>query len=210
MEMSINLGEIASALAQAQSEMRNPTNNATNPFFKSKYAPLNEVINVTKPILSKYGLSFFQFTASKDDGSIGVSTMILHSSGQYIKTDYLWLRPTKDDPQGQGSAITYARRYSLNAALGVVGDKEDDDGNAASEVRTKQEKAKEDFNLPKEEEIELNIIKCADCGKAIQGYVTPGGTAISPEAIAERSTKTYGVPLCVECGKKRKNVQSEG
>ena len=204
MEMNHQINELAAALARAQSEMRNPTTNATNPFFKSKYAPLNEVINVTKPILSKYGLSFIQMATTKEM-AVGVATMLLHESGQYILSEYLWLTPVKDDPQAYGSALTYARRYSLCAVLGVVGDK-DDDGNAASEVRVKQEKE----NIPEEEELELNVIKCADCGKAIQGHVTPGGTAISPEAIAERSVKTYGVPLCVECGKKRKNVQVEG
>ena len=88
------------------------------------------MIDETKPILHKHGLTVMQFPGG-DGERITVRTMILHDSGEWIETEPLTLKPVKLDPQGAGSAITYARRYSYAAALSLsLGD--DDDGNAAS------------------------------------------------------------------------------
>jgi hypothetical protein len=130
MEMSESITKVSAALVQAQTEMRNPYNSADNPFFKSHYAPLDAILSLVRPILAKNGLLIMQSTGG--DGSYAsVTTTVLHSSGEYIRSDPLILRPSKLDPQGIGSALTYARRYSLSAILGIAGD-DDDDANSIS------------------------------------------------------------------------------
>ena len=102
---------------------------ANNPFFKSKYASLPDVVKAAAPILAKHDLCVMQFPGI-EDGQDALFTIVLHKSGQHIG-DVMLLKLPKNDAQGQGSAMTYARRYSYMAALGLVAD-EDDDGNAAS------------------------------------------------------------------------------
>ena len=114
--------------------MAGATKGAANPFFKSKYANLEEVIKVVKDAFSAYGLCFVQFPIS-GEGTAGVETIILHESGEFISNEFL-LKCSKADPQGMGSAITYARRYGLQSACGIPS--EDDDGNAASAPMSKQ------------------------------------------------------------------------
>lgn len=129
---------LAFALSKFQEEVHNPANTATNPQFRSKYAPLDVVINTVKPILAKNGLSFIQSTGAQGE-SIEITTMLLHESGEYIISDPLVLPAyqlkkggEKDfNAQGAGSAITYGRRYSLSAMLGLSSE-DDDDGNVAS------------------------------------------------------------------------------
>lgn len=128
MEMSSNITELATALAKAQGEIKNATKSSDNPYFKSKYADLAEVLNVAREPLAKNGLSIMQANEGVANGYMSVTTLLLHSSGQYIKATGTF--PVgKQDPQGAGSALTYARRYSLAAMLGIA--QEDDDGNAA-------------------------------------------------------------------------------
>ena len=201
--ITTEINELAVALAKAQSEITNPKNTANNPFFKSKYAPLSEVINVTKPILAKYGLSFLQSTTTVD-GMVGVSTLLLHTSGQYIETEPLFVKPVKDDPQGMGSAVTYARRYSLSALLGIIGDSEDDDGNAASKVSQEAQRKADQFNYPGDRPLtddDIKPILCEICGNAITGYTQKNGNVISPQEVANRSEKKYGKCICVACAR---------
>lgn len=135
MKTSESVKNIAKALAQFQAEVKNPTNTANNPYFNSKYAPLDEVLNTVRPILSKHGLSVLQFP-SGDGQNIIVTTVVMHESGEWIESDPLTLRADKATAQGAGSAITYARRYSLSAVLGISSE-DDDDGNYATQ-QTKQ------------------------------------------------------------------------
>lgn len=130
MKQSENLNELFTALAKAQGEFRTAKKNTTNPFFKSKYADLEEVVDACRQSLSKNGLSFMQMTELTKDGLI-LNTRVCHSSGQWIESEYP-IDPVKKDPQGLGSAITYAKRYALGAMLGVVSEEEDDDGEAAT------------------------------------------------------------------------------
>jgi hypothetical protein len=127
MNMSESIKELSSALAKAQAEMANPKKNSSNPFFKSKYADLSEVINVSKPVLASHGLSILQLPGYQD-GLVSVETVITHESGEYISS-IMSLPPVKGDPQAVGSAVTYARRYALAAICGIA--QEDDDGNEA-------------------------------------------------------------------------------
>lgn len=120
---------LAVALVKAQSEFQPALKSSLNPHFKSKYADLSTVWEVARPVLVKHGLAVIQ-APDVVEGKQALRTTVLHTSGQWISSLYL-LNPVKQDPQGQGSAMTYARRYSLSSMLGIVSE-DDDDGNAAS------------------------------------------------------------------------------
>lgn len=125
MKQSDTIAVIATALSEFQKEVGNVTKDATNPFFKSRYASLENVISTVKPILAKHGLSYSQFPDEE-----GLTTILMHSSGEYLTASSKLLM--KDaTPQGQGSAITYLRRYALSAVLGIATE-DDDDGEAGT------------------------------------------------------------------------------
>lgn len=128
MQKSDQIDELAKALCKAQSKLKHAVKDSTNPHFKSKYADLASVINACKDELTANGLSVAQGLSSADGTSLTCTTMLLHTSGQWLSSD-LTLRPTKQDAQGIGSCATYARRYSLAAMVGIAQD--DDDGQAA-------------------------------------------------------------------------------
>jgi len=128
---SESISKIAAALVAFSSEVKSIAHDSENPHFKSQYTSLDHMIDETKPILAKNGLSVMQFPGGDGD-RITVRTMILHNSGEWIESEPLILKPVKLDPQGAGSAITYARRYSYAAALSLsLGD--DDDANSVSQ-----------------------------------------------------------------------------
>lgn len=129
MNHSPELGELAAALVAAQGAFTAVPKGSTNPFFKSKYAGLPAVVEAASPILVEHGLAVTQLLGHDSDGDT-LTTTLLHKSGQFL-SDTMHLRPVKDDPQAQGSATTYGRRYAYMAILGLVAD-EDDDGNAGS------------------------------------------------------------------------------
>lgn len=129
MNRSDTIIELSKSLAKFQGEVANPKNTATNPFFKSKYAPLDEVLNVVRPVLSKHGLSIIQAPSSEGE-HVSITTTLLHESGEWIEFAPLSLKTDKNTAQGAGSAITYARRYAVSAILGIASE-EDDDGNIA-------------------------------------------------------------------------------
>lgn len=125
----------AKALVIAIGELQNVAKTAANPYFKSKYAPLDAIIEATRPVLLKNGLAISQ-TPLFTEGTAGVETTILHKDG-YSTTSTLLL-PLKDQsPQGVGSAITYARRYALASVLGIASE-DDDDGNAGTGLAKKE------------------------------------------------------------------------
>jgi hypothetical protein len=129
---SETLGALATALSLAQGEFDAAVKDTANPFFKSKYADLSSVVEATRPALSKHGLSIIQLPRSQD-GCIQLETILLHKSGEFIG-DTLALPVSKQDAQGYGSAMTYARRYGWMAVTGIA--PEDDDGNAAVQGKT--------------------------------------------------------------------------
>ena len=124
------INELAAALAKAQAEMQHAGKTAENPFFKSKYADLPAVIDAARPFLAKNGLAVTQPIDIDESGNLTLVTQLSHASGQWMRSWYP-VRPVKNDPQGLGSAVTYARRYSYCSLVGVAAD-DDDDGNAAS------------------------------------------------------------------------------
>lgn len=132
---STELNEIFTALALAQGEIKVALKDSSNPFFKSKYANLQSVVESARPSLVKHGLSVTQFMESDDHGNEYLCTMLGHKSGQWILSR-MKINPVKPDPQSLGSCITYLRRYMYASITGVYDGFEDDDGNVASSENT--------------------------------------------------------------------------
>lgn len=135
---SAELDQLAAALAAAQGEFSAVPRDQTNDFFNSRYADLASVVAAASPILAAHGLAVTQWIGTDQERRDTLTTWLLHTSGQYIASATpLKLNVDKDGretSQAHGSAVTYARRYSYMAALGLVADA-DDDGNAASQPR---------------------------------------------------------------------------
>ena len=133
MKHSEQLNELAGALSEYQATAKNPGNTAKNPFLKNKYAPLNDILGMVRTELAKHGLSVSQLVGGED--KIGVTTMLLHKSGQYI-ADTVSLTPENSKglsvAQNAGVVITYLRRYGLASILGIAGE-DDTDGGAGAD-----------------------------------------------------------------------------
>lgn len=165
MNKSESIKEICKALIVFSVKVDTIRKDAKNPFFKSSYATLSNIIDSIKEPLIESGLSYVQFPNDEN----GLTTMLMHESGEWISSDYI-MAPVKNDPQGRGSAITYQRRYALASVLGLNID-DDDDGNkatygAGTPEKPEQEwlnKGTESFNKAleymKKEDADINIIK---------------------------------------------------
>jgi ERF superfamily protein len=142
------IGELAKALAAAQLDFKPTVKDTINPYYNSKYADLASVINATQTALAKQSLVVIQTPVVDLQGQrAGVKTMLVHGSGQSITTDLVLPATMKSkdgsvrfDAQSVGSAITYARRYTYQAIIGVAAEA-DDDGNAASGLNGSKEAA---------------------------------------------------------------------
>lgn len=124
---SDSIKELAAALAKAQGEIKGAAKDSANPYFKSRYADLASVWDACREPLAKNGLAVSQFP-SADGPHVTVETVLMHESGEWMSRE-LTVTAKEDSPQAIGSAVTYARRYSLAAVVGVA--PEDDDGEAA-------------------------------------------------------------------------------
>jgi len=130
---SESISALAKALATAQSSLKNTPASKDNPHFKSKYTPLDDLLDMARSVLPTHGLSVLQNVSGASD-TVSIVTMIMHESGEWIESDPLTMKTEKNTPQGQGSAITYGRRYSLSAILGIATDP-DDDGSEAEKPK---------------------------------------------------------------------------
>jgi hypothetical protein len=124
-----NMQKIATALVKAQKAFGPALKSSTNPHFKSRYADLAACVEAVIDALNENGIALVQHSHECADGII-IETIFIHESGEMISGGKLHVPATKQDAQGYGSAMTYARRYSLQAACGIA--PEDDDGNNAS------------------------------------------------------------------------------
>ena len=132
MRCSATIGKLATALAKAQGKIIAAKRDSENPYFKSSYADLESVWNACRVQLEANQLAVIQALENNgDSATIVVITTLAHSSGEWVQSS-LRLKPTKTDPQGIGSAITYGRRYALAAIVGVVPEGDDDDGAAGA------------------------------------------------------------------------------
>jgi hypothetical protein len=131
-EMSESIGSLSKALVGAQADVGNALKNQDNAHFKSTYADLSSVLSVAKPALAKYGLALTQFPG-QGDGTVTLSTLLLHESGEWLLLPPASIPLQAHTAHGYGSAISYLRRYTVQAALGIaVGLSDDDDGNEAT------------------------------------------------------------------------------
>ena len=132
---SETIGKLAEALAKAQGAMTNAAMDGENPAFKregkpTKYATLTAIWDACRKPLTDNGLAVVQAFRVDESGMLLLVTKLAHVSGEWMVSEYP-VTPTQNSPQGLGSAVTYARRYTLSSLVGVVAD-DDDDGNAAS------------------------------------------------------------------------------
>lgn len=128
-EKSETIAKITQALIDFHAKVGTVAKNESNPFFKSKYAGLPDILSEIDKPLRESGLSFVQFPTGENE----LTTVLTHTSGEYFQGTFK-MTPVKNDPQGAGSVITYQRRYALGAILGLNID-EDDDGNKASGLK---------------------------------------------------------------------------
>lgn len=130
LSQSSELGELATALAKAQAQIQGAVKDRTNPAFKSSYADLASVWDACRGPLTSHGLSVTQHPGRLEDGSVTVTTLLLHASGQHLAS-MVSATPRDQSPASVGSILTYLRRYALSAVAGVA-PSDDDDGQAAS------------------------------------------------------------------------------
>jgi len=176
MARSQEINELAAALVAAQAEFSAVPKGSNNPFFKSKYAALPDVVASASPVLAKHGLAVTQGISFQqgfsDNANVlhdTLTTSLIHKSGQWIESE-MPLHLPKQDPQGQGSAVTYARRYAYMAILGLVAD-DDDDGNAASrpKVQTQPKPAPNHAQESRDLTTQLRDRLTAKYGEPIKG-----------------------------------------
>ncbi len=166
--------EIASALVKAQRQFGPALKSSNNPHFRSKYADLAACVEAVIDGLNSNGIALLQPTHECADGVI-VETLFVHESGETMSAGKLHVPAVKNDPQGYGSALTYARRYSLMAACGIA--PEDDDGNAASKnASAARQPARAPANagpelLTKEEIVTINAL-IQEVGADIKSILT--------------------------------------
>lgn len=159
-EHSQTIGKIALALSKAQAKITGALKDSSNPFYKSKYADLASVWDACREHLAANELSVVQ-TLGNDGENVAVISWLAHSSGEWFRS-YISAKPVKNDPQGLGSAITYLRRYSLAAIVGVA--QIDDDAEAAMGRKHEQKKQEE----PKPDPEFASILRSADSMDLLQ------------------------------------------
>lgn len=132
---SAQINELVAALAKAQGQMRPAAFNRVNPHFKNRYADFTSCMDAVRDPLSKNGLAISQMPSTTPDGKFVLVTLLAHVSGQWMAGEFP-LISAKQDSQGIGSAMTYAKRYSLCGMIGIVADEDvdasDDDGESAA------------------------------------------------------------------------------
>ena len=143
---SEDVKELVAGLAAVHSEMAPAKKDTVNPHFKSTYADIRSVVEVSRPLLSAQGIVVNQIVDYEGE-NVFLVTQVLHKSGQWMRSWYP-VRPTKQDPQSLGSAITYARRYAYCAIVGVVADDDDDGAEASKKGVEKAPVPKGEFDTP--------------------------------------------------------------
>ena len=128
---SQSLDKLYAALSKAQLEMLPAKTGSSNPFFKSKYADLASIVKASRKALGINGLAVIQRILRSGSAGMTLMTRLCHASGQWIESS-MTVNPPKQDIQSLGSYLTYLRRYTYSAIVGVVASEEDDDGEAAT------------------------------------------------------------------------------
>lgn len=131
MKTSDNVKELFAGMVKVRAKIKQPAKTAKNPFLKNNYVPLEGVQKAVDDAKEGTGIDYGQLVETGPNGMTGVSTIVYATNGEFLITDPLYLRPVKNDPQGNGSSITYARRYQLCALFGISSDADDDASEAS-------------------------------------------------------------------------------
>lgn len=163
MKRSESIGAIAKALVSFQASVKQPKKSATNPHFKKSYVPLDNVVDSIHETAPLHGLAYVQETLV-DNERAGVLTMIVHESGEWMEFEpFLLPIGQKATPQAVGSAITYARRYSLSTAFGLASEADDDANSATDNAKQNpsnyQQKRQVPPDEPKATQTQIDVLK---------------------------------------------------
>lgn len=176
-----------SALSKAQSEMGKARKDSTNPHFRSKYADLESCVDAVHGALAANGLAYVQRVHDADKAAC-VETIIMHESGEMFECGKVSVPVSKIDAQGYGSALTYARRYSLSAAFGLA--TEDDDGNAATKARPQPKQQNQapsfDFDVFRAEIVALPKSEAVSLAKANKSNLTEAQADLVRGILSEK------------------------
>lgn len=201
MRTSESIIHIAGSLLKAQQTITYAVTSAVNPHFRNRYADLSSVIDAIKTALNNNGIVFLQTPSPSEIGTLGLTTRLIHVSGEWIE-DMAVIPLPKPDPQGYGSALTYARRYALAAITGLYQD--DDDGNAATSGEKTNVTQTTTIKTPKAAEVPVtgrsseaprgdvapvspNKSSEIEFGAPPEGHSpTPGQTTIGPKTISDK------------------------
>ena len=183
--------EVIKAFIAAQSEIGAAAKDSLNPHFRSKYADLNSVMDAIKPVFAKHGLGFIQVCHDAEHAA-KVETVIVHSSGQQFACGAVSVPVSKADAQGYGSALTYARRYSLAAACGVGA--EDDDGNAAAKAKPTPASAKSIAQADAESLTAEQALQAKDIAECVRAELNEKGS-IAAAALWKGETQGLDAPI---------------
>ena len=200
-EMSESIGSVSKALVGAQADVGKALKNQENAHFKSQYADLTAVLEVAKPALAKHGLALTQFPG-EGEGTVTMSTLLLHESGEWILLPPASIPLQAHTAHGYGSAISYLRRYTTQAALGIsVGVSDDDDGNEATaqapKAKPKKKKAKPAFTPKVDEdpekldfaikELEFLISSCEENGEVEARHIALAKTVVKKRGVGGKN-----------------------
>lgn len=197
---SLEIKELAAALAKAQGEISVASLNKSNPYFKSKYADLLSIVSAARPALAKNGLSVVQDIIAHDDGHSVLHTILLHSSGEWIESR-MRIVPPKNDIQSLSSFTTYLKRMAYASLVGVVTGDEDDDGEIAMvearEIVAKGPALNNKYNPREEspqvisreqlEELEYELAEYPDLAEEIMGRMNLQSLADLPKSKYQAS-----------------------
>ena len=191
MNQSESIAKLSAALVKAQAEMSGAVKDSANPFFKSSYADLNSVIKAIKEPFAKYGLAYTQFPITNENG-VGVTTRLIHESGEWLECGF-FLPLTKHDPQAAGSAITYARRYALQAMAGIPAVDDDAEGAmnrtqkpVARKISRKQSQVLHDLLSSTQADVNkfCTVFDCTDVDSMEDGYYEKALAMLQKKASA--------------------------
>lgn len=188
MKKSDSIAALAKALSQFQAKVKQPLKDKDNPFFKSKYVPLENVVEAITETSGEFGLSFIQFPLNDANGRVGVTTLLMHESGEWIESEPIFATPAKQDAQGAGSVITYLKRYSLSAIFGITSD-EDDDGNSAQHPNQNTNQSGQNNNLISEAQL-----------KALNSSISAAAkrTKTDVSQVMDYAKQSFNIPANVE------------
>jgi hypothetical protein len=201
MKTSETVKQVSDALVLASGEISNPVRDSVNPYFNSKYASLDGMLDRIRATLETHGLCVVQGQDVETTSHVIIETRIIHKSGEYIET-YCSAKPKNTDPQSIGSAITYCRRYGLMSALNIAGG-DDDDGNTCSgdqrqtSKQWKQDRPVSSINDDTKKELarvasQIGQFDPADKTRLIKDLNASFGTVCGPDVTAENATQADG------------------